>query len=160
MNARFLLSPALWIAGAFFASCQTGPSAKELALARARMESAIPAEPLGNYFVGRRIFKVDYKMWGYIRRPREPWTEARLVLLNEDRVLAPDRAANAIGSDNGYEYKVYGRFSGERVYEPASNAMYPEFVLKGMELLSTQPGPIFKNAKALAPRERYYPDPY
>jgi hypothetical protein len=31
------------------------------------------------------------------------------------------------------------------VYEPASNGIYPEFVLKGYELISTTPPPIFKS---------------
>ena len=38
--------------------------------------------------------------------------------------------------------KLYGRFSGDTVYEPASNAFYPEFVLTGYELISTTPPPI------------------
>jgi hypothetical protein len=31
------------------------------------------------------------------------------------------------------------------VYEPASNGIYPEFVLKKYELISTTPPPIFKS---------------
>lgn len=141
-------------------ACQTGPSARELQKARTAMEENIRNERPGHYFIGRRYFKVDYKMWGYLRKPGEPWTDSRLVVLNEDHTLAPDRAANAIGSDNGFEYKIYGRFSGQDVYEPASNATYPEFLLNGMELLTKTPGPIFKNRKALDPKERYYPNPY
>jgi hypothetical protein len=141
-------------------SCQTGPSARELRQLRALMEEQIPNEPKGDYFVGRRYYKVDYKMWGYLRKPGEPWIDARLVVLNEDRTLAPDRELNTIGSDNGYEYKLFGRFSGQDVYEPASNGTYPEFVLDRAELLTKTPGPIFKSRKALNPKERYYPSPY
>ncbi len=43
------------------------------------------------------------------------------------------------------EYKLYGYFSGDKVYEPASNSIYPEFVLKGYELISMNPPPIFKS---------------
>lgn len=143
-----------------WASCVTAPSPRELAAARVSMEQAIPLEPEGDYFVGRRIYKVDYKMWGYVRRPRQSWAEARLVMFNEDKVLAPDRSRNAIGSDNGREYRLRGRFSGDLVYEPASNATYPEFVLEGADELPGLPGPIFKNRSALDPQKRYYPDPY
>jgi hypothetical protein len=66
-------------------------------------------------------------------------------MLNEKQKLAPDRQALNFGSDNNYEYKLYGSFSGERVYEPASNTIYPEFVLKNYELISTTPPPIFKS---------------
>jgi hypothetical protein len=141
-------------------SCQTGPSAKDLQKARLAMEEAIQREPKGNYFVGRRYFKVDYKMWGYLRNPREPWSDSRLVVFNEDTTLAPDRAANSIGSDNGFEYKITGHFSGQEVYEPASNATYPEFILEKAELLTQTPGPIFKDRRALKPKQRYYPNPY
>jgi hypothetical protein len=66
-------------------------------------------------------------------------------MFNEKQKLAPDRAQNSFGVDNNYEYKLYGNFSGETVYEPASNGMYPEFVLKNYELISTSPPPIFKS---------------
>jgi hypothetical protein len=142
------------------ASCASGRSSRELAAARRSMEQAIPNEPKGAYFVGRRCYKLDYKMWGYVRRPRESWADARLVMFNEDKMLAPDRARNAIGSDNGFEYRLKGRFSNDQVYEPASNSTYPEFLLESAELLSETPGPIFKDRRATDPKERYYPDPY
>jgi hypothetical protein len=155
-----LSSLAVCVLSLALASCSTGHSSRELAAARATMEQSIPLEPLGDYFIGRRVYKVDYKMWGYVRRPRQSWGEARLVMFNEDKVLAPDRSLNAIGSDNGSEYKLRGRFSGDRVYEPASNSTYPEFVLAGAERVSGVPGPIFKDRSALKPQKRYYPDPY
>jgi len=66
-------------------------------------------------------------------------------MLNEKEKLAPDRERLEFGSDNNYEYKLYGSFSGDKVYEPASNGIYPEFVLKGYELISMNPSPIFKS---------------
>jgi hypothetical protein len=143
-----------------FSACQTVPSRKQLEAARRAMEESISREPKGDYYVGRRYYKVDYKMWGYVRKPGEPWSDSRLVMFNEDTTLAPDRAANAIGSDNGFEYKLAGQFSGKDVYEPASNGIYPEFILKSAELVSKTPGPIFKSRKALNPEARYYPTPY
>jgi hypothetical protein len=145
---------------ASLSSCSTGPSKRDQLKARLAMEEAILHEPKGAYFVGRRYFKIDYKMWGYLRKPGESWADSRLVVLNEDRVLAPDRAVNAIGSDNGYEYKIKGRFSGDDVYEPASNGFYPEFILEKAELLTKTPGPIFTTRKAYDPAARYYPNPY
>ena len=38
-----------------------------------------------------------------------------------------------IGSDNNYEYKLRGYFSGDKVYELVSNRILPEFVLQGYE---------------------------
>jgi hypothetical protein len=154
--ARLLLLIPVILSG-----CQTVPTfSKEQQEARRSMEAEISREPLGDYFIGRRYYKSDYKMWGYLRRPREPWSDSRLVMFNEDRTIAPDRSGNAIGSDNGYEYKLWGRFSGESVYEPAANQFYPEFILRRAELRNNAPGPIFTDPKGLNPEERYYPNPY
>jgi len=140
---RLWLSLLLWFAAIFLAGCESGPSG----IQQARIDNAarIAGEAPGDYYIGRRYFKVNYKFWGYVRRPGQPWSASQLVMLNEKQKLAPDREANSFGSDNNYEYKLYGNFSGDTVYEPASNGMYPEFVLKNYELISTSPPPIFKS---------------
>ncbi len=125
------------------AGCQTAPQG--IQQAKIDMAQRIAAETPGDYFIARRYFKPDFKFWGYIRRPGQPWNTAQLVMLNEKQKLAPDRAALKFGADNNYEYKLYGSFSGDKVYEPASNRVYPEFVLKNYELISTNPPPIFKS---------------
>ncbi len=124
------------------------------------MLAAIPNEAPGNYYIGRRFYKEEYKFWGYVRSPRQPWTTAKMVMLNENRMLAPDRAKWRIGSDNGYEYKLQGYFSGDTVYEPASNGFYPEFVPTGMEVVNTAPGAIFRTREALNPKYRQIAQPY
>jgi hypothetical protein len=78
------------------------------------------------------------------------------VMLNEKEKLAPDRERLEFGSDNNYEYKLYGYFSGDKVYEPASNGIYPEFVLKKYELISTTPAPIFKSQMSGHPTDLRY----
>jgi len=102
------------------------------------MAQQIAAEPTGDYYIGRRYYKPDYKFWGYVRKPGQPWSTAELVMLNEKQKLAPDRERLEFGSDNNYEYKLYGYFSGDKVYDP-------EFVLKGYELISMNPPPIFRS---------------
>jgi hypothetical protein len=89
-----------------------------------------------------------------VRRPNQPWSTAKLVMMNEQQKLAPDREQGHIGSDNGYEYKLTGDFSGQTVYEPASNGMYPEFVLKNYEVLSVAPPSIYNSPGALDPARR------
>jgi hypothetical protein len=87
-------------------------------------------------------------MWGWVKKPGEPWKNSKLVMINEQKKLAPDRERNAIGSDNDYEYRLSGYFSGEKVYEPASDSFYPEFVLTGATVLST-------NAPLIYPDKRW-----
>jgi hypothetical protein len=141
-------------------ACETtGSTSSSTSSARAAMAAAIAAEPPGDYYIGRRYYKQDYKFWGFIRSPRQSWSTAKLVMLNEQETLAPDRAQNKIGSDNNYEYKLYGHFSAEPVYEPASNGIYPEFILKRYELLSLAPPNIYKQAGATDPARRIIATP-
>lgn len=142
--------------GILLAGCATVDSD---APARAAMNEAIRAEAPGNYFIGRRMHKQDYKVWGWVREPGKPWKSAKLVMLNEQQTLAPDRAQNRIGSDNNYEYRLTGSFSGETVYEPASNRFYPEFILVGAELKSTSPPNIYQQKRQVEPSVRVLQPP-
>ena len=113
-------------------------------LSRAAMAASIKQEQPGDYFIGRRYYKVDYKFWGFVRKPGEQWSTSKLVMMNENKKLAPDREKGILGSDHGYEYKLFGNFTGQTVYEPASNSFYPEFMLTGYQLISTNPAPILR----------------
>ena len=161
MIRRRFLSLATF-AGLFTLSgCQTTNSEWE-GIQSSRVTSAnIKAEPPGDYYIGRRYFKNDYKFWGYVRKPGQPWNTAKMVMMNEQQKFAPDREQGNLGIDNGYEYKLYGSFSGQTVYEPASNGFYPEFILKGYELRSTTPPNIFKTpAQAMDPSRRVIARPF
>ena len=136
---------------AIMSSCET---IDHEAPARAAMATAIRAEQPGNYFVGRRMFKKDYKMWGWVRNPGQPWKSARLVMLNEQTLLAPDRVRGTLGDDNNHEYRLEGRFTGEMIYEPASDRFYPEFQLTGFELVNSQPPPIYVDKRQEDPAIR------
>jgi len=141
----------LFLAVAVLCSCQT---VDHDAPARAAMAAAIRAEQPGNYFIGRRMFKKDYKMWGWVREPGQPWKTSKLVMLNEQTRLAPDRVRGTLGDDNNHEYRLQGRFTGETVYEPASDRFYPEFQLTGFEVLNTQPPLIYLDKRQENPEIR------
>lgn len=160
MKTAFLAVAAV-AATCAFTGCATLGDGQSATAARAAMAAEIQAEAPGNYYIGRRYYKIDYKFWGYIRKPGQPWTTAKLVMLNENQKLAPDREGGTLGTDNGHEYKLYGSFSGETVYEPASNGFYPEFVLTGYELRHATPAPIFTpQGPALDPARRVIVTPY
>src|SRR5438034_5567369 len=143
--ACFLFASEILLGLFRFTGCGT-PMPAGIQQARIDAAQKIAAEPPGDYFIGRRYFKGSgYKFWGYVRKPGQPWSAAQLVVLNEKEKLAPDRQKLSFGSDNNYEYKLYGAFSGQTVCEPASNGFYPEFVLKRYELVSTNPVPIFRS---------------
>jgi hypothetical protein len=125
-------------------ACES-PAPSGIQAARTAVAARIASETPGDYYIGRRYFKQDFKFWGYVRKPGQPWSTAKLVMLNESNKLAPDREKLQFGSDNNYEYKLTGEFTGQTVYEPASNGFYPEFLVRNFELISTNPPPIFKS---------------
>lgn len=141
----------------FITGCETAPKVQDTR--RLEMEAAIRAEVPGDYFIGRRFYKNDYKMWGWVRQPGQQWNTARLVMLNEQTMLAPDRAQGKLGTDNNHEYRLMGRFSGQTIYEPASNRFYPEFVLTGYELRSASPYQIFGDPRSIDPAVRLLTPP-
>ena len=99
IRRRFL---ALTTFGGFFAlaGCQTTNSEWEgVETQRLAMNETIKSEGSGDYFIGRRYFKNDYKFWGYVRKPGQPWSAAQMVMLNEQQKLAPDRELGKIGFD-------------------------------------------------------------
>ena len=121
-------------------------------------QAKIAAEPSGNYYIGRRFWLEGTNFWGFVRKPGQQWTEAKLVMLGEQHKKAPDRLpedgplGQRHGFDHNYEYKLYGEFSGQRVYDPNSNQILPEFVLRNYELISTHPGFLFHPNEKFEPR--------
>jgi hypothetical protein len=135
-----------------------GPTVEERA-------SQIANEPTGDFYYGRRYYVEKTRFWGYVRKPRQPWSRARLVILREDRMRSPDRfpetgpPGRRYGFDNNYEYRLRGSFTGRDAYDPNSNQFLPEFMLTGYEVVDRQPGWLFrpddrydKNRITLTPR--------
>lgn len=154
----FLLS-ALFAVGCSTVSAPNGsqrlnPNNAELLARRAK----IAAEPPGDYYIGRRFWLEGTNFWGFVRKPGQQWDEAKLVMLGEKIKRAPDRLAEdgpvggRLGFDHNYEYKLYGEFSGQRVYDPNSNQILPEFVLRDYELISSHPGFLFHPDQRFEPR--------
>lgn len=156
MNSRFAPLLALVVV---LTGCET-MEMKERKSARLALEEAIRNEPPGDYFIGRRYYKQDYKFWGWVRSPGQPWSTAKLVMMNEQTKLAPDREQGKLGSDNNTEYKLIGELSTQPVYEPASNNFYPEFTLKGYEIRSISPANIYKVPGATDPARRVIAHPF
>lgn len=127
-----------------------GPSVEE-------RNASIASEPTGDFHYGRRYYVEKTRFWGYLRKPRQPWSRAKLVMIREDRKRVPDRLPETgppgqrYGFDNNYEYRIRGHYTGREVYDPNSNQFLPEFMLTGYELLDRQPGWLFR------PDDRYDP---
>jgi hypothetical protein len=115
----------------------------------------IAAEETGDFYYGRRYFVNKTRFWGYLKKPRESWSRAKLVIFNESVKTSPDRmpengpAGQRYAFDQNYEYKIRGSFTGREVYEPNSNQFLPEFRLTGYEVVDRNPGWLFR------PDDRY-----
>lgn len=156
MNIRLLTLALCGLLSLLITGCETVDTGDA---SRSAMNEAIRNEPPGNYFIARRMYKKDYKVWGWVREPGKPWKTAKLVMMNEQRKLVPDREANHLGYDNNYEYKLTGYFSGEQVYEPASNGFYPEFIFLGAEVRSMNPPNIYQTKRQAEPEVRILQPP-
>src|SRR5436305_14191667 len=100
---RFLLTANLLLGAAFFGACETVPQG--IQQARLEMAQNIAAEPAGDYFIGRRYYKSDYKFWGYVGRTGQPWSTAEVVMLNEKQKLPPDSERVDAGRNNSHDNK-------------------------------------------------------
>ncbi len=118
-------------------------------------QARIASEPTGDFFYGRRYYVEKTRFWGYLRKPRQPWSRARLVIFREDRKRSPDRLPEAgpagaqYGFDQNYDYRIRGHYTGAEAYDPNSNQFLPEFMLAGYEVIDRQPGWLFR------PDDRY-----
>ena len=119
----------------------------------------IANETQGSYFYGRRYFVEKTRFWGYLRQPRQPWSEAKLVIMNESSRHTPDRLPEdgddrgQHGMDANHEYRITGHFTGRTIYEPATNLFLPEFKATGYKLVSQSPGWLFSPSDHYSRRE-------
>ena len=74
-RCRFLFLAAILLAG-----CETVP--RGIQQAKIDMAKRIATEQPGDYFIGRRYYKPDFKFWGYVRNA---FRHVNLGLLNASR---------------------------------------------------------------------------
>lgn len=120
-------------------------------------KAQIDLEPRGNFYYGRRYHVQKTRFWGYLREPGQSAQKAKLVIFNESRKKSPDRlpefgSGKRYAFDNNYQYRIYGRYTGRKLYEPNSNQFLPEFLLTDYKLVSQNPGWLF------SPSDKYYPN--
>lgn len=137
-------------AGALPSSALSHPAVK------ARNEQ-IALEAPGNYYIGRRWWTDGTRFWGYLRKPGEPWSESKLVIMNESVIKQPDRlpeegVPQVHGFDHNFEYRIWGSFTGVEVYDPNSNFRIPEFRISKYELVNQNPGFLFWPGEQYSPR--------
>ena len=167
---RLALALAALAAGISLSSCATTATGSSNSMAgqltpsqlnhpqvKAR-NAVIATEAPGNYFIGRRWWTDGTRFWVYLRQPGQPWSESKLVIMNESITKQPDRvpeegAERVHGYDHNYEYRIWGSYTGAMVYDPNSNFKIPEFRLSKYELISPNPGFLFYPGEPYNPRQ-------
>ncbi len=126
------------------------PACRSVPPELAARDARILEEPRGDYWIGRRVATERTRYWGYVRRPGQLWSKAELVVFNESQKYAPDRlpehppeGQKGFQYDNNSEYRLRGRLTGRKVYDPNSDKILPEFLLQDYELLTASPGFLF-----------------
>jgi hypothetical protein len=155
MPTRAAISSLLCLLSLFMTGCETGSSPASGPQAEARRRQ-IAMEPRGDYYIGRRFHIPHTHFWGYLRSPGQDWSTARLVIMQERFMKIPYRLPEqpndggyAYGDDHNTEYRIFGGYSGRRVFDPNSNMILPEFELRRWEVLNDSPGWLFR------PNERF-----
>ena len=132
--------------------CETTKPEVNPAVSAAREErlQAILTEEPGDYFIGRRYHVEPTRYWGYLRRPRNGWETAKLVMMNESIKPVPgsllareEGEEEPFEDDHNFEYKIHGHYSGRDAYDPNSNMIVPEFILEDYQLTDPDPGWLF-----------------
>ena len=134
--------------------CQCDSLRSDCAAVAAR-EAESARETPGDYYIGRRYYVPLTRFWGYLRRPGESWSTAKLVIMDETDVRTPDRgyeppvAGATFGKDANVEYFVYGRYTGEQAYDPSTDQALPVFRSQRFSVRNRKPGFLF------VPSEQY-----
>ena len=129
MPRRALFSTLFCLASLFITGCETtGLSPQQAAAVEARHRQ-IALEPRGDYYIGRRFYINHTHLWGYVRSPGQTWENSRLVIMNERYQKIPYRLPEqpgdggyAYGDDHNAEYTLWGRFTGRKVFDPATSS--------------------------------------
>lgn len=87
----------------------------------------------GESWVAQRTMVEDYCGWGWIKKDKESWRQARWVALEGTAGICPlpHTFLPRPEDDKNYQYRFYGTFAPYRAYEPQADVWVDVFILKG-----------------------------
>jgi hypothetical protein len=106
-------------------------------VARATLPAAhTPAkhgETIGESWVAQRTMVEDYCGWGWVKKDKESWRQARWVALEGTPVTCPlpHTFLPRPEDDKNCQYRFFGTFAPYRAYEPQADVWVDVFILKG-----------------------------
>lgn len=106
-------------------------------VARATLAAAhTPAkhgETEGESWIAQRTMVEDYCGWGWVKKDKESWRQARWVALEGTPGICPlpHTFLPRPEDDKNYQYRFFGTFAPYRAYEPQADVWVDVFILKG-----------------------------
>lgn len=106
-------------------------------VARATLPAAhTPAkhgETDGESWIAQRTMVEDYCGWGWIKKDKESWRQARWVALEGTKGVCPlpHTFLPRPEDDKNYQYRFFGTLAPYRAYEPQADVWVDVLVLKG-----------------------------
>ena len=87
----------------------------------------------GESWVAQRTIVEDYCGWGWVKKDKESWRQARWVALEGTPRTCPlpNTFLPRPVDDKNYQYRFFGTFAPYRAYEPQADMWVDVFILKG-----------------------------
>jgi hypothetical protein len=87
----------------------------------------------GESWVAQRTIVEDYCGWGWVKKDKESWRQARWVALEGTPRTCPlpNTFLPRPEDDKNYQYQFFGTFAPYRAYEPQADMWVDVFILKG-----------------------------
>ena len=87
----------------------------------------------GESWIAQRTMVEDYCGWGWVKKDKESWRQARWVALEGTPGICPlpHTFLPRPEDDKNYQYRFFGTFAPYRAYEPQADVWVDVFILKG-----------------------------
>jgi len=87
----------------------------------------------GESWIAQRTMVEDYCGWGWVKKDKESWRQARWVALEGTPRTCPlpHTFLPRPVDDKNYQYRFFGTFAPYRAYEPQADMWVDVFILKG-----------------------------
>jgi len=118
----------------------------------AALTPAKHGETIGESWIAQRTLVEDYCGWGWVKKDKESWRQARWVALEGTAGICPlpHTFLPRPEDDKNYQYRFYGSFAPYRAYEPQADVWVDVFILKGFMSLGPSPEEIRRPPPAQA----------
>jgi len=94
----------------------------------------------GPVWIGHRSVVDRYAGWGWVKKEKESWNQAKWVAMEETigKSVAPGRNYSRPTQDDGMTYRLFGDFADYKAYEPNYDVFIDVFRIRGWEAVGRE----------------------